>query len=311
MAKPGLDHQRLVEMIEIGTYGANGFVMESNKLLPDKDTGQLREFDIVLTFTHGHHPIRVALECRDRSRRVGVPDVEQFFRKCERADVARGVIVSSKGFAKTALRKAESCKIGCLTLEEAAAFSWCLAPGVFVRERRNLFVDIRVVPTDASFRSLDGLYTEDGRIVDAGRARLFGTQLLNRISPTNEEPAQRYSRAVSEDSPRLYVVDERGNRSTVKRLTATLSYDVVEKFAPFDFREYFDRAKGTRIATAAVAKIDFGGSEGKIMILRRDGADYDALIVGAPPGSGVMMVETQTKAVDDTANSAGEGSEKK
>jgi hypothetical protein len=100
--------------------------VEAKKRLPDKDTGQLREHDVVLTFSHGHHEFLLALECRDRSRPVGVDHVEAFHAKCLRTGIGRGVMVSSKGFRRTALRKAESYGIGCLTLEEVAHFDWAL-----------------------------------------------------------------------------------------------------------------------------------------------------------------------------------------
>jgi predicted helicase len=95
MVKPGEDLQRLVRLIERATHHDGNVLVESPKRLPDKDTGRLREHDLVLTFTQRHHKIVVALECRDQSRKVGVPDVEAFHAKCLRTGIDRGIMVSS------------------------------------------------------------------------------------------------------------------------------------------------------------------------------------------------------------------------
>jgi hypothetical protein len=74
----GRDLQRIVHPIETALRQNPNIKVESPKRLVDKDTGRLREHDVVLTFTEGHHEILCALECRDRSRPVGVPAVEAF-----------------------------------------------------------------------------------------------------------------------------------------------------------------------------------------------------------------------------------------
>lgn len=43
---------------------------------------QLREHDVVIRLPAGHPPLTLALECRDRSRPVGVEQVEAFNQKC-------------------------------------------------------------------------------------------------------------------------------------------------------------------------------------------------------------------------------------
>jgi hypothetical protein len=133
--QPGENLQRLVRALEQATNNAPNVQVESPKRLRDKDTGQLREHDVVLTFSFSHHSMVMALECRDRSRKVGVPAVEAFRKKCDRTGVHRAIIVSSTGFTKTALKKAEAMEIGCLGLEEADRFNWCQAPGVEWRDR--------------------------------------------------------------------------------------------------------------------------------------------------------------------------------
>jgi hypothetical protein len=58
---------------------------------------------------------------------VRIESVEAFQTKCKDTGVNSGIIVSSKGFYKTARRKAQHYGICCLTLDEVTAFSWFAA----------------------------------------------------------------------------------------------------------------------------------------------------------------------------------------
>jgi hypothetical protein len=114
---PGEDLQRLAEVIERAIHDDGNVLLESPKRLPDKDTGRLREHDVVLTFMQHHHKFMMALECRDRSRKVGVPDAEAFYAECQRMGIDPGIIVWSTGFTRTALQKAaattvRACELG-------------------------------------------------------------------------------------------------------------------------------------------------------------------------------------------------------
>jgi len=81
--KPGTRVERLVAILE-RTFAGSGAKIESpSRQLHDRDTGRRREHDILTVWDHGHHQITTAIECRDRSRPVGVPDVEAFASKCE------------------------------------------------------------------------------------------------------------------------------------------------------------------------------------------------------------------------------------
>jgi hypothetical protein len=145
MAKPDEDLQRLVWVIERKTRDSNVLV-ESPKRLPDKDTGRLREHDVVLTYTQPHHKLLVALKCRDRPRKVGVREVEAFHSKCERTRIDRGIMVSSIGigFTPTARKKAASYSIDCLGLDEATMLNWRLVPGRAMRQSGKGSVELGV-----------------------------------------------------------------------------------------------------------------------------------------------------------------------
>ena len=77
MSNDGKALERLVAQIE-KTLVSNDVLVDSPKRLPDRVTGKLREHDVVLTFKQGNHTAMDAIECRDRSRPIGVPEVEAF-----------------------------------------------------------------------------------------------------------------------------------------------------------------------------------------------------------------------------------------
>src|SRR5258708_24685655 len=132
MKKDGRNLQRLIRAIESAQNAGLKVEVESPKRIRDKSTKRLREHDVVLTYKLEHRDLVVALECRDRSRPVGVGAVEEFRSKCESTDIHYGIIVSAKGFTKTAVVKAATYNIGCLSLHQVEGFNWCLTPDVMV-----------------------------------------------------------------------------------------------------------------------------------------------------------------------------------
>jgi hypothetical protein len=212
MTRPGEDLQRLVRVIERATHQDANVLVESPKRLPDKDTGQLREHDVVLTLKQRHHKVLVGLECRDRSRKVGVPDVEAFNSKCQRTGIDRGLLVSSIGFAQTALRKAASYGIGCLGLDEAARLDWCLAQGIQVDERRLIHVRLHPV-ADRRVGAGARLYVSDGTVVGQREIEGVGRHCLNHHSSSS---IGRFTQRFLYLAPALYLVEESGDRVGVQ-----------------------------------------------------------------------------------------------
>jgi hypothetical protein len=277
MAKPGEDLQRLVRVIERATHDDGNVLVESPKRLPDKDTGRVREHDVVLTFTQRHHQIVVALECRDRSRKVGVPDVEAFQAKCLRTGIDRGIMVSSTGFAQTALVKAASYNIGCFSLEQASHLDWCLAPAIEVSERRIIHVHLGAV-AERKVGAGARLYTNNGTLIGENETRQIGCQCLKDPSPPTDGPV---TLRFVDPAPAFYVVDENGDRVGLRRLEIAVTYEVSSRLSPFEFREYVDRADGKQLYTMAVANVDCAGVEGDIVILNDEERGGQVMFVPA------------------------------
>jgi hypothetical protein len=275
--KPGENLQRLVRVLEQATNNTPNVRVESPKRLPDKDTGRLREHDVVLTFSLSHHSMLVALECRDRSRKVGVPDVEAFCKKCDRTGVHRAIIVSSTGFTKTALKKAESMEIGCLGLEEADRFNWCQTPGVEWQDRDLLDGPPWEIDTAEPFDGVPQIYDSEGRALDTTGFSNIAQTALNKRPPEDAEREDREARTnpvtctfVNDGASSFYVVDRRGKRIPLTKMVLHIRYKVRYSIIPFHFRQYIDHAKGNQLYTAAFASIDRGNVKGDL-VLHHDG----------------------------------------
>jgi len=98
--------QRCIKLIEEakGDY----LSIEESALLPDKETGQMREVDIVVQGAVNGHLLTVSFEVTAQSRPVGAPWVEQQLRKHSCLPTDKLFLVSQSGFSGPARKKAES-----------------------------------------------------------------------------------------------------------------------------------------------------------------------------------------------------------
>jgi Restriction endonuclease len=207
MKKDGKALQQLVRAIESALAAGNETIkVDMERRFPDKVTGKLREHDVVLIITHQHHETIIALECRDRSRPVGVDAVEAFHTKCEDTGIHSGIMVSAKGFYGTAIEKAVHHNIRCLTLDEAERFDWCAAAGLKVARRHIQHVSLYVIFPDGPEIPKDAVQTEDGTQPTSETALGWGANALNQSQPiTMEEPGE-YRKRFLELNPKLYGV---------------------------------------------------------------------------------------------------------
>jgi hypothetical protein len=289
--RPGENLQRLVRALEQATNNAPNIRVESPKRLPDKDTGQPREHDVVLTFALSHHTVVMALECRDRSRKVGVPDVEAFRRKCDRTGVHRAIIVSATGFTKTALKKAANEEIGCLGLEEVPRFDWCRAPAIEYYVRNLLPGPNWMVATATPITGKADVYDAAGNKIDAGGFTNIAFDCLNQRPPeiSKAQDDQARSRPVlcvfeNQAASAFHVIDESGRKIPVTRMIIKVLYETNYTLIPFSFHEYFDYAKGKTVSNAAIANVDHGSLKGDF-VMQRDELTGVVTITYVPPSS--------------------------
>jgi len=113
-SRPGKSLETLVSTLERILGGQANVSVESPVFLPDRITGQPREHDVLVTLKGSHHRTLIAIECRDRSRKITSNDIEGFWAKCQDTGIDQGIVVSPKGFAKPAIVKAAHRNIRCL-----------------------------------------------------------------------------------------------------------------------------------------------------------------------------------------------------
>jgi len=268
MANDGRDLQRLVRNIESAkASGRKDLKIESPAYLLDKLTGQKREHDVLLTYNLNHHEVLMALECRDRSRPIGIDAVEAFRSKCESTGVHRGVMVSSKGFTKPAIAKAIIYNIACLTLDDAERFDWCVAPGIEVKARHILHTHISINFADGTDKS--------GVIVDeAGEnflpevAKRWASNILTSHSDMVPFDGGQHQVPFYMVDPPLFMLIN-NERTQAKEVTFTITFEVRSDLAPFTFRHYSDASNATDITDAAVASIPIGGDKTADVVLSR------------------------------------------
>jgi restriction endonuclease len=271
--RPGEDLQRLVHAIESATADMENVEVTSPMRLRDKDSGRLREHDVVITFSQGHHKVLIALECRDRSRKVGVGEIEAFRTKCEATSVPMGMIVSSKGFAATAVTKAKRYNIGCLSLDKVEQFNWCLTPGVALHHPEpvaiKLNVDLEGTPlTDYVCYQLDGSPLTKEAVVK------WANDFYNNSAAKDQPFENERTFTFNVIPPLVYAESKHGERRAAKQMLLCVTYQKKEDFFPFDFHRYFDVAEGKHITDAAVAEIKIGIIDAHVVLA----TDADGII---------------------------------
>lgn len=85
--------------------------VEFNYKVKGKLTNRSRQVDIAMFNNIGGYHIFIAIECKDYSRKVGIEHVESFAQKIEDIGANVGVLISSKGFTKSAINLAKIKKI--------------------------------------------------------------------------------------------------------------------------------------------------------------------------------------------------------
>ena len=123
MPKRTNDFQTLIKHIYEQIVPAGGTVTESG-MLRDKDSGDLREVDILVGYKYAGHEFSFMVECRDYSRPQTVEWIDSLIGKSKSLGVNKVVAVSSKGFTKSAIKKAQNNGIETFMLEEANEKLW-------------------------------------------------------------------------------------------------------------------------------------------------------------------------------------------
>lgn len=104
MPKRTNDFQELITSVYKQIVRDGGKVTESG-MVYDKDADTLREVDILVEYRYAHHNFKIAIECRDRSRKDSVEWIDSLIGKAKSLSVNKVVAVSKEGFTEPAKRK--------------------------------------------------------------------------------------------------------------------------------------------------------------------------------------------------------------
>jgi|EndMetStandDraft_2_1072991.scaffolds.fasta_scaffold18932_2 hypothetical protein len=270
--RPGEELQRLVRLLELSVGDTGNIEVSSPRMLKDRDTGQMREHDVVVEITSGHHKLLVALECRDRSRKVSVPEVEAFADKCRATGVDQGILVSTKGFAETALSKARSRSIRCLTFDEVDRLDWMTTNSISMISRKITGVFLQLGFDGAKPTQATGLRVMLDATQEFDRQAALNTarQALDHLVPQMHEPEgprETWFNVEIDESNRPIARDTEGNEFTVARAMIKVSYAVAIEQRPFLFGRYDDKTAGTEITQAAIATLEVQGQQGSLVVV--------------------------------------------
>lgn len=281
--KKGKSLEKLVAHLEkILTKDKNATV-ESPKKIRDRVTKKLREHDVVITFVQGHHQLLIAIECRDRSRPITCEQIECFVTKCRDTEINQGIIVSSKGFYKTARQKALDYGIRCLDLEQVSSFNWLLALGINQIHRKtcnitwiaNTEEELSEKPSNAvladkekneiSTDLLNKKAEENLRDFLDKKYFIDSTSIINYIGPIKDTIAIKF------DNKKVYLLDKDKNiLIPLKELFAKIDYEITCEFSPFNLYQYYEEKSKNIITSVAVADLNIQDRTFNIILTKKD-----------------------------------------
>jgi len=111
--RPGIEFEKIVTDIQ-QRFDLNSTVMH-NQILVDR-LGHKRQFDVVIKGNYAGQELLGVIECKDLKKKIGTPEVDAFNTKSSDVNANFKILVSRKGFSKTALEKASHYGIQALSL---------------------------------------------------------------------------------------------------------------------------------------------------------------------------------------------------
>jgi hypothetical protein len=111
--RPGIAFEKVVAAIQARIDPSS--TVSHNEFLIDR-LGQRRQFDVVVRGTFAGQQMVGIIECKDLSGKVGTPSVDAFVTKAQDVNANFKILVSRRGFTKTALAKCAHYGVQALSL---------------------------------------------------------------------------------------------------------------------------------------------------------------------------------------------------
>lgn len=271
--RKGRKLETLVRALEDHCSNWVGAKVLSPAFLEDKVTGKRREHDVLIEMKQGHHNLKIAIECRDRKRPVGVPDIEAFGRKCEDTRINKGVIVSTSGFAQTAMKKAEQYGVKCLTLSEFEQFSWLSDDACLVEYSRVYGEGTYTYVVDGRWPDLDvskcKAYFHTGEeITDKSILNFIKIDLRPHLNKAPVVDNKVHFRCMTKG---CYLVEQdRADQIPLKAIHIELPFVNQINRHPLSAQVYSDASSGGVIAEVASAPIAIDSKTYRLAIINSD-----------------------------------------
>jgi Restriction endonuclease len=263
--RPGQAFQNTVAMVERAIAGQDGVQMETNVRVKDAD-GDLREHDILITHTEGLRVTRTAVECKDHGRKIGKPELEAFRSKCADTGIHKGVIVSSSGFAKSALKASRRTNVQCLELAKVDSFPWVGASGSIVTERHFSNIDVNVFALTKIEQPFKIFAMNDAELT------MENYRNVCQIAINKDEDLSKLGRDGSvcvmiqwkpEDG--VYVIDANAIRHEIEFLELRPTFTTTETHQAFELHSYFGDTGKLEVASS---DFEAGGLTAKLVMIR-------------------------------------------
>src|SRR5215210_7497541 len=123
MPKRTNEFQQLMHYI-YGQIVPEGATVTESAFLKERDSDSEREVDILIEHEIAGTTVRIAVECRDRSRSDSIEWIDSLIGKYRDLAVDKVIAVNRLGFAERAVQKATANRIDTRTLEEALDTDW-------------------------------------------------------------------------------------------------------------------------------------------------------------------------------------------
>ena len=280
MPRDGRNFELLTQALE-KYIAEEGTTVESPGYVEDRITGKMREIDVLIMRGEGHHKQLIAIECKDRKTPVGVPDVEAFNTKIQDLKINKAVFVSSSGFRKTAVTKAQFYNISCLDIDEIDEFEWLLADCIHYHEKKLLKTHWVINADNKELESATNLIVKNkageevtNEILAANSRRVF-----NGLDLSQCEIGKVYGQEFPVSHDELIIVDaDTGNEYPVCVCKVYLEWQQTVTDLPFKRVKYGDVAEEKDIAKAAVAELNLGEREGHIMMVEQEDGSTQVVI---------------------------------
>jgi len=138
---PGAELEKLVTLFQ--TLMAQGSKVSHNRRMQDR-LGIVRQIDVLIEGTFAGWDVIGIIECRDNSRKKGLDAVEAFAKKTEHLGAGLRLMVSKKGFTKSALKLAKHERIYCLSLLPHDSHRFGFAVGEWAYGIVSRWVDLKL-----------------------------------------------------------------------------------------------------------------------------------------------------------------------